>query len=103
MSSSETSSPPAGSLSDRLRHRRTATLLADAQLIRDAPPSTERDDEARRSVREAMLLFALHRITRAERDRLLDILSFAIPPVPPKPGPPTDADSESLVPYDPFV
>ncbi len=84
-------------LHDLLRARRTAALLADAELIRDAPPSTEREDEARRAVREAMLLFSLRRISLAERDRILDILSFAAVrepvPEPADPDPGFDLDS----------
>lgn len=69
--------PEFARLPEILRNKRTAALIAEAELIRDAPAGDERDDEARRAIREAMLLFTLHRVTRAERDRLLDILSFA--------------------------
>lgn len=67
---------PFAPLHEVLRTRRTAALIAEAEFIRGAPSGDERDDEARRAIREAMLLFSLRRITRAERDRLLDILSF---------------------------
>lgn len=64
------------SLHEVLHARRPAARVSDAQLIRNAPAGDERDDEARRAIPEAMLLFTLRRITRAERDRILDILSF---------------------------
>lgn len=63
-------------LPEILRNKRTAALIAEAELIRDAPAGDDRDNEGRRAIREAMLLYTLRRITRAERDRLLDILSF---------------------------
>lgn len=73
------------SLPEILRDKRTAALIAEAQLIHDVLPGPERDDAARRAIREAMLLFTLRRITATERDRILDILSFvtAYDPLPP--------------------
>lgn len=59
-----------------LHQRRVAALVADAEFIRDQPDSGDKIEEAKRHIREAMLLYALRRITRAERDRLLAILSF---------------------------
>lgn len=80
-------------LRETLRRRRTNAFIADAELIRDAPDSEERQDEARRTIRNAMLLFALRKITRAERDRILDILSFATITEPtPEPEPPLYRD-----------
>lgn len=78
------------SLHELLKNRRIAALVADAQLIRDAKAGDERDDEARRAIREAMLLFTLRKITAAERDRILDTLSFVTlhKPAPPPDRPP---------------
>lgn len=73
------------SLHELLKNRRTSALIADAELIRAAPAGQERDDEARRAIREAMLLFSLRRITITERDRILDILSFVSVREPPPP------------------
>lgn len=102
MSSPDKSTNDFQSLSHVLRGRRTAALIAEAELIRDAPMGTDRDDEAHRYVREAMLLFALRKITRAERDRILDILAFAIPAASPQTEPPASADIDSPTPRDPF-
>lgn len=86
------------SLRDVLKRRRFTALVADAVLIRDATPGTERDEEASRYVRDAMLLFALRKITSAERDRILDVLSFAIP-APADTQPPDGADIPSPAPH----
>lgn len=86
MASPDHSFQAADSLRAILHGRRTAALIADAELIRDAPECHDRDDEAHRAIREAMLLFTLRKITRAERDCILDILSFAaITEIPPEP------------------
>ena len=77
-------------LSETLHVRRTAALVADAEFIRDAPANEERDDEARRAIREAMLLYTLRRITQTERNCLLDFFSFVTvhEPSPPPERPP---------------
>jgi hypothetical protein len=87
-------SPP---LSEVLRLRRTNALLADAQPIRQYPEGTERDDQARRFVREPMLFFALKNITSEERDRLTEILSFVtLTETPDHPGADAEADRPLL-------
>ena len=61
-----------------LHERRVKALVADADFIRDQLDTDERMDEAKRHVREAMLQHALGRISIEERDRILDILLFAV-------------------------
>ena len=104
MQAPDRSPPSVTSLREMLRGGRTAALIDDAELIRDAPKGEERDQEARRAIREAMLLFTMRRITCEERDRILDILSFvkvaAVPPVQNN-SPNSDSDSPHL--HDPFV
>ena len=51
-------------------------------MIRDYHDGPERMDEAQRFVREAMLEFTLGKITDDARARILDILAFAVPPLP---------------------
>jgi hypothetical protein len=100
---SETSPESFTSLREVLRARRTAAIIADAELIRDAPKNNERDDEAQRAVRETMLLFALHRITREQRNRILEILSFAIPDPSAEVDLPQDPDGDSPTPHGPVA
>lgn len=89
-------------LPEILRNKRTAALIAEP--IRDTPAGDERDDEARRAIREAMLLFTLHRITRAERDRLLSILSFVTLHEPlPKPDRPPHPYFDDPEPHGPLA
>lgn len=66
------------SLAETLRLRRVETLQSDAELIRDHPDAAERIQEAQRLIREAMCEQALGRMTLAERDRIMDVLSFAV-------------------------
>lgn len=99
----DNSSRPSQTLHEVLRGRRTAALIADAELIRNVPTGSDRNEEANRYVREAMLLFALRKITREERDRILDILSFAIPHIPPSLQDPYDSAIDSPVPNEPLA
>ena len=100
MSPYESPQPPDSfaSLHELLRSRHTSALIADAELIRNAPAGDERDDEARRAVREAMLLYTLRTITAAERDRILNVLSFVTvhesPPLPDHPPYPSLDDPD---------
>lgn len=65
-------------LAETLRRRRFAATESDAAFVRDHPDSPERLAEAERLVREAMYDHALGRLTAAERDRILTLLSFAV-------------------------
>lgn len=67
-----------GSLREVLHQRRVGALIGDAKFIGKQPHSNEKMEEARRHVREAMVQHALGRINQQERDRILDILSFAV-------------------------
>lgn len=65
-----------------LRDRHVQHLLADAELLRDHPDCLDRTAEAERLVRQAMLEFAVGAISDDERSKVLQILAFAIPPLP---------------------
>ena len=85
VSAPPTAMPPDSSpLTETLRRRRFEAMQADAELARDHPDGDERMQEAKRLVREAMYCQTLGRITLAERDRILDTLSFAVEAMRPK-------------------
>lgn len=65
-----------------LHERRVQARAADAEFIRGYPACLERTAEAERFVRDTMLAFTLGTITDDERRRILEILSFAVPPLP---------------------
>lgn len=66
------------SLRDLLRQQRLERLLVEAETVCQWADSAEGIEEARRLVREAMVLFAVGRITHGEQLRVLAILAFAI-------------------------
>src|SRR5688500_15083399 len=70
--------PDSTTLGETLRLRRVDAMQSDAVLVREHPDSAERTVEAQRLIREAMYSRAIGRITDDERDRILDVLSFAI-------------------------
>lgn len=65
-----------------LEERRVQTRVADAEFIRGFPDCPERMAEAERYIRETMISFTLGAIKHEERTRILEILSFAVPPLP---------------------
>ncbi len=70
--------PDSTALGETLRLRRVDAMHNDAVLVRDYPDSAERTVEAQRLIREVVYSRAIGRITTEERDRILDVLSFAI-------------------------
>ena len=74
--------PENDSLRALLHERHVQARVDAAELIRDFSDCAERTVEAERFVREAMLEFTLGRISDDERIRILDILAFAVPPLP---------------------
>lgn len=70
--------PDSSPLAETLRRRRFEAMQGDAELARDHHEGDERMREAKRLVREAMYCQTLGRITLAERDLILDTLSFAV-------------------------
>lgn len=52
--------------------------MSDAEFIRDYADGEHKTEEAGRHIREATLQHALGRISMTERDRILDILAFAV-------------------------
>jgi hypothetical protein len=74
--------PANDSLGGLLHERHVQARISTAELIRDYSDCPERTAEAERFVREAMLEFTLGRITDDERTKILDILAFAVPPLP---------------------
>ncbi len=61
-----------------LRRRRVAALYSDARLIRAYPAGDDRTQQAERVIREAMYEQALGRLSVLERDRIIQVLSFAV-------------------------
>jgi hypothetical protein len=79
------------SLRGLLREQHVRARIEAAELIRDYPDSPERVAEAERQVRQVMLEFTVGAISDEERNRILEILAFAVPPLPEylaKPDPP---------------
>ena len=74
--------PANESLRGLLHERHVQARVGSAELIRDFPDCPDRTTEADRFVRETMLEFTLGTITDEERVRILEILSFAVPPLP---------------------
>lgn len=74
--------PPAGPLRSLLRDRQVQERVATAELIRDYPDCPERTTEAERHVRQVMLAFTMGEITDQERAKIIEILAFAVPPLP---------------------
>jgi hypothetical protein len=89
--SSHQPGPESSSLRGLLHERSIRAHVDAAELIRDYPDCPERTTEAERHVRQVMLEFTVGAITDEERGRILDILAFAVPPLPEylaKPDPP---------------
>ena len=88
------------SLAETLRLRRVEASQSDAELTRDHPESSERMQQGQRLVREAMYHQTLGRITLAERDQILQTLSFAVKAMRPQanalPPEPSVADAPRL-------
>lgn len=78
----ESPQQPETPLHRQLRDRRVVAHIADAEFIRDYPDCPERIEEAERHVRNAMFEFTVGRITDNERKAILQILAFAVPPLP---------------------
>ena len=74
--------PTSSPLRSLLRDRHVQHFLAAAEFIRDYPDCPDRTAEAERYVRQAMLDFAVGAISDDERRGILEILAFAIPPLP---------------------
>ncbi len=70
------------SLRGLLHGRHVQARLDDAELIRNYQDSPERTAEAERFVRATTLEFTLGNITDEERCKILEILAFAVPPLP---------------------
>lgn len=64
-------------LAETLHRLRIETMLRQAQIIRDHPPSEERSREARRLLYGVMYDHALGRLSDDERERILCLLDFA--------------------------
>lgn len=62
-----------------MRERHVGALVADAEFICGHHDDAAKMDEAQRHIREVMVLHALGRISTVERDRILNILWFAVP------------------------
>ena len=65
------------SLSERLRRFRIQTLIREAEMIRDDPPGQQRSKEAANLIYTVMYQHALGRLSNAEREQVLQIVSFA--------------------------
>lgn len=65
------------SLSERLQRFRIQSLIHEAEMIRDDPPSQLRQEEAASLVYTVMYQHALGRLSNAEREQILQIVSFA--------------------------
>jgi hypothetical protein len=74
--------PGNDSLRGLLHERHVQARVDAAELIRDYPDCLERTAEAERHVRQVMLEFTVGDITDDERSRILEILEFAVPPLP---------------------
>lgn len=85
-------------LPETLRRRRINAFIVDALTIRDHADVCQRDAEARRHLREAVLLYATGRISVEQRDRVFDILSFAAQP-PATPELPTGLHLDNTKPH----
>ena len=65
------------SLSERLRRFRIQTLVREAEMIRDDPPSQLRSKEAASLIYTVMYQHAVGSLSNAEREQILQIVSFA--------------------------
>ena len=80
-----------GSLAEIVRRHRADAMMASAKLICSFPDCEERHAAARREVYMVLYEFALERLTREERERILDLLhpccpdAFDSSPSPPPP------------------
>ncbi len=98
-------------LGDILRRMKKESLIREAETIRDHPPGDERDEEAWKYIREAMVQRALGRIGGEQEYEVFTILSFAMPkdapglhetsPIDVKEEPAADAEDEKQTP--PYV
>jgi hypothetical protein len=61
------------SLSERLRQFRFQTLVHEAEMIRDDPPSHQRSKEASSLIYTVMYQYALGRLSNAEREQILQV------------------------------
>ena len=68
------------SLAAELQRRKVDRLFEDAQYVRDFPSRSERLLAAGRLISEANIALALGTLTEEQRERLMKILDFAIPP-----------------------
>ena len=69
------------SLRDTIRHNDVTTMLENARLTAAAKESTERFEEARRQVHQAMYRFGLGQITEQERRQILVLLEPCCPAI----------------------
>jgi hypothetical protein len=70
---------PPRSAADLRRLRQVSALFDHAELISQCPEGAERDEAARCFIREATQLSVENRISREERDRIVEILSCVTP------------------------
>lgn len=83
MAQSPNQPQPADDSLRRLLHEHHVQARVDAaELIRDYPDCPERTAEAEQHVRQIMLEYTVGSITDEERTRILEILAFAVPPLP---------------------
>lgn len=68
------------SLAGQLQRRKLDRLFEDAQYVRDFPNQSERLLAAGRLISEANIALALGTLTEEQRERLMQILDFAVPP-----------------------
>lgn len=74
-----TTSFAGGGLEAVLHCHRFAAVLDQAVVIRDWPCGSERDEEAAKLIRHALVLCTLGQISQAEESQVFTILSFAMP------------------------
>jgi hypothetical protein len=97
-------------LGDILRRMRKESLIREAETIRDYPSGGERDEEAWKYIREAMVQRAIGRIGREQEYQVFTILAFAMPsdapglhetsPIDAREEPAGDAEEETEMPAD---
>ena len=66
-------------LAEILREMRADSLIREAETIRDYQPCPERNAQAEKHIREAMLLGALRTISPDVEHRIFTVLNFVMP------------------------
>jgi hypothetical protein len=68
------------SLAAQLQKRKTDRLFEDAAFVRDFADESQRLEAAKRLICDANIAMAIGLLSEEERQHLIEILAFALPP-----------------------